>query len=294
MLASKAHTRHPTWPPTVHLLPDSLLAKERTPLSLSSSKTSYTATLPEISEDEDPFSHFLSPVLDDESPFSSLSSLDSEPSYTAGITPYSTPSHSKRDALFRARLEEKWETFVARRLLQSRTTSPSRSTAVPAPLPPPFPQDPVGPSTPPNEDALPDLMDESMDDVPSPSNLDPASPSSGGWYFPSTIDGLSSDDDDEDMDMDDVDGWEADRRAAEERLRARDAKRLRFRSWGRRKRHAWRAPGEGIWTLEEEEEEDEVEAGGEDGGYGQERRGRGKRRKVVHWDEEVLVLEYER
>lgn len=299
MLASKAHSRHPTWPPTVHLLPDSFLAKESTPRSLLNSKNSYTATLPEITEDEDPFSHFLSPVLDEESSFSSpLSDFDdSEPSYTAGITPYSSTSASKKDALFRARLEEKWETFVARRLLQHRSST-SISSAIPAPLPPPFPQQSVGPATPPNEDALPDLMDEAMDnDMPSPCSVGPSSPESMNWYFPSTIDNHSSDDDMDsdasDMDIDDaeLDGWEADRRLMAEQRRVQFSSRRKFKTsrTGSGKKHAWREPSPDLWTVEEEAEElpivDEEEGRG--------RRGR-KRAKFVHWNEEVLVLEYER
>ncbi|KAF4550339.1 Hypothetical protein D9617_17g046070 [Elsinoe fawcettii] len=304
MLASKAHSRHPTWPPTVHLLPNSLLAKESTPRSFLTvaSKNSYTATLPEITEDEDPFAHFLSPVLEEESSLSSLSDLeDNEPSYTAGITPYTSSSHSKKDALFRARLEEKWETFVARRLLQHKPSPSATSSAIPAPLPPSFPQQSLEPATPPNEEALPDLMDEAMDnDLPSPSSIGPSSPDSMNWYFPSTIDALSSDDDmsdAEDMDLDEVelDGWAADRRLLAIQRRVQFSPemkgRKKFKTTVRNasgKKHAWREPSPDLWTVEEEGEE-----GAETDERGRKGRGR-KRTKRVHWNEEVLVLEYER
>ncbi|KAG8624973.1 hypothetical protein KVT40_006724 [Elsinoe batatas] len=303
MLASKAHSRHPTWPPTVHLLPDSFLAKESTPRSFltAANKHSYTATLPEITEDEDPFAHFLSPVLEDESTLTPLSDLEDEPSYTAGITPYTSTPNSTKDALFRARLEEKWETFVARRLLQHKPFPAATSSAIPAPLPPPFPQQPLHPTTPPNEDALPDLMDEAMDnDLPSPFSIGPSSPDSMNWYFPSTIDALSSDDDmsdAEEMDLDEepnLDGWAADRRLLAMQRRVQFSPemkgRRKFRTTARNasgKKHAWREPSPDLWTVEEEGEEVE------DGARGRKGRGR-KRVKTVHWNEEVLVLEYER
>ncbi|KAF2157332.1 hypothetical protein K461DRAFT_15201 [Myriangium duriaei CBS 260.36] len=289
MVSSKIHSRHPTWPPTVQLLPNIITEKEKTPRSLLKPETRYTATLPEITEDEDPFSHFLSPVLDEESSFE-------ETNYTAGIVPYdsSSSSTSRRDALFRARLEEKWETFVARRLLQH---SRSGSAAIPAPLPPPFPQEPT---TPPNEDALPDLFDDSMDlEVPGTPEDGPSSPDQHGWYFPSTIDGSGSDyndmSDDDMSDPESLDGWESDRRetALRERQMQQLSPRRKFRSarstLSSGKKHAWREPSPGLWTVEEE---DEVPAEVEDD-LRSRRRSR-KRAKTVHWNEQVQVLEYER
>lgn len=295
MVTSKAHSRHPTWPPTTQLLPSIITSREKTPRSLIKAETRYTSTLPEISEDEDPFSHFLSPVLDEETPFEGTN-------YTAGILPYESSSSSTlsgRDALFRARLEEKWETFVARRLLQH---SRSNTAAIPAPLPPPFPQEPT---TPPAED-VPELFEETMDmEIPNTPDDSPASPSQMGWYFPSTVDGSGSDyddmsdddfdfsDSDSESDSDSLDGWEADRRLAATRGRSTQQishtrNRTTFRYSPRLssgKKHAWREPGPDLWTVNEE---DEIAIENE------ERSRPRKRTKTVHWNEQVQVLEYER
>lgn len=286
MLSSKVHSRHPTWPPSRQLLPDTITNKESIPRSLLNKDQRYIASLPDITEDEDPFSHFLSPVLEEESSFD-------ETNYTAGITPYdsSTSSVSRRDAVFRARLEEKWETFVARRLLQHRRSNAISISSSSSSL-----RSSQAPSTPPSEDALPDLLDETMDcGFPGSPDSMPASPDQAQWYFPSTID--AEDEYDISDDSDGSDGWEADRR----RLAVRDQRhdqlqqlspRKKFGSSGRNlsgKKHAWREPSPGLWTVAEEDAEDLTNDG--EGKRG--RRGR-KRAKTVHWNEEVTVLEYER
>ncbi|GAM83337.1 hypothetical protein ANO11243_013240 [Dothideomycetidae sp. 11243] len=276
MISSKVHARHPTWPPTVQLLPGTITDKDKAPRSLSKTETRYTATLPDITEDEDPFSHFLSPVLDEETSFD-------EVNYTAGIIPHDSAqlSASRRDALFRARLEEKWETFVARRLLQNTRGNPAN---LPAPLPPPFPQEP---STPPAEEALPDLYSDPMDlDMPSTPDSAPSSPDQGGWYFPSTMDTASSSEEDEEYDSDlETEAWEAERRRTAHRERGRQHNRPRHRrTLSSGKKHAWREPDPVLYTVTEEDETQPEQT---------ERRGR-KRAKTVTWNEEVLVLEYER
>lgn len=238
---------------------------------------SYTRSLPDIREDEDPFSHFLSPVLEEEDTFDGSS-------YSAGIASYETQSDAKKDYFFRARLEEKWETYVARRLLKHSTSTKSRLGSMPAPLPPPFPQS----STPP-EDAMPDLIDS---DISSPS-----SPEFGvmqwGSHDTSTSeldDSFIANDSDLDADMmEDVDGWEGDRRRStacdlylQSPTRRPRPNSLRTLSG---KRHSWREPAWELYTLEEEDEEDEEKR--------QRRRRSDKRAKTVSWNEEVQVLEFE-
>lgn len=237
MLSSKVHNRHPTWPPTLQLLPADDAQPHTAP--------SYTS-LPEIAEDEDPFSHFLSPVLEEEA-----STEESE--YTAGIIPFNASPPLRRDALFRARLEEKWETYVARRLLQTSRRAP------PPPLPLPMP--------PPAANDIPDLSDDDQERAATPDS-GPASPAREDWFFPSTPDA--------EYDSDSDDGWAADRRRG---LRIAPVKRKGRRA-GRRR--SWQEPGPELWPVLEEEE-------GKEEGRG--RAGRG--RKTVRWCEEVTVLEYE-
>jgi len=238
----------------------------------------YTRPLSEIREDDDPFSHFLSPVLEEEDTFD-------ESSYSAGIATYESQSDAKKDYFFRARLEEKWETYVARRLLKHSTSTKSRPGSMPAPLPPPFPQ-----SFTPPEDAMPDLIDSDFSN--------PSSPELGvmQWGLPITTtsdfdDAFIVNDSDSDADMiEDLDGWEGDRRRSSGCDLSVDSPTRRPRLNSLRtlsgKRHSWREPAWELYTLEEENEEEE-----------EKRRGRGgnsaKRAKTVSWNEEMQVVEFE-
>jgi len=321
------HSRHLTWPPNLHLLPrQSTGSKTHTPGSALSPHTTYTRPLPQ--DDEDPFSHFLSPVLEEDDPYD-------DSSYSAGITPYISNSTSQKDALFRARLEERWETYVARRLLKH--SSKASSASIPAPLPPPFPQTSA---TPPEEESIPDLLadleEEGMDaemattpdgtiGLPIPHSSSSSSLSRMDWHFPSTVSSYDDDDDrfihaDTDESEDDMDGWEADRRHSRAAINGKDGQlvspRRKFKPVSPQlsrprpsplrtlsgKRHAWREPSEELWTVEEEveqphgennlDQDDVFEDRGRRRSNGSER-GR-KRVKMVHWDEEVHVMEFER
>ena len=316
------HARHPTWPYTGHLLPDTLPTSNK---DIQSPPQKYSQPLSSI--DEDPFSHFLSPVLDEDDPYD-------DSSYTAGISTSDYPSptlsdtafppHSSsftRSTQFRARLEEKWEGFVARGLLSnSHSTKNNRGiSSRPGPLPMPLssnPRDMTMPSTPPGEDALPDLFiedteadagtltpDDEDDEMRSPSSASSTSPSTF-TYFPT----MSFD-----LDSVEADGWEADRQrnciGLGIKRPSSSGKKTRptFGSSSRTlsgKRHAWSVPSEDLWTVEEEgDEADEAEDDDDLEQYSRGRSGKGKRRmgvvtakkpKFVHWNEEVKVLFYER
>jgi len=284
MSGNRGHSRHLTWPVSFELLPNHVnQASRNTPIAIASAKK-YKQHLPDISENDDPFSHFLSPLLDDESDV-----LD-ETSYSAGITPYIAEPKARRNDLFRARLEEKWEGFAARRLLQHAKSS-STKTLLPAPLPPPFPQHHIQIHTP-EEDALPDLMDEVVDEdllhLPDDDSSGPSTPEHGRWSFPSSP--LSTAPADSAFDTD-MDGWEADRRlmAGDRKTSRRPSIRSSRTLSG--KRHSWREPSEELYTLSEESEDDEET----DNRRGRSRKDKArKKRKMVHWDEEVQVVEYQR
>jgi len=297
---------------------------EHVPRLFNRSALRFQSSLTEIEEDDDPFSHFLSPVLDGES-----SMDDTSITYTAGINPYFLPSENLRQTklLTKARLEEQWESDVVCRMrkLQQKSTS----------------------STPPPEDAIPDLIDEAIDTdlATSPDSGSPLSPGNMGWYFPSSplsktslrsFSSSSSEEEEEEEDdeylmMGEQDGWAGDRsRASKQNTKGKlighrrtksvrkfkcpplpfsasdpisppsplflpiDIPKIdRTSSFGR-KRHAWKEPSPGLWTVEEEEDindilEDKVEIESPC----QEKRQR-KRCKFVHWNEEVVVVEYER
>jgi len=301
MFTYRGHTRHLSWPTSIQLLPGSMTKPTR-PRTALKQRTTYTQTLPRIAEDEDPFSHFLSPVLEEEDAFDDLS-------YSAGITPFDREPISKQDALFRARLEEKWETYVARRLLKHSKNQKGKSTSIPAPLPPPFPQTP---STPPEEDSLPELLEEPFDSdmVGSPSDsIGPSSPDRMAWTFPSMsspepmdwtfpssdspLDVFDARDGDADMEV--LDGWAVDlcrvkSNAKLVQIVSPTPKRPRLNSFRTLsgKRRSWREPSPELYTLDEEAEVD-----GEEEGRGRGRKGR-RTAKSVRWNEEVQVLEFER
>lgn len=211
--------------------------------------------------DEDPFSHFLSPVLDDEDPFD-------DSSYTAGITSYESASDSKT-AHFRARLEERWNNYIAHDLLRHPPTDDRPRS-----------------STPPEEDQLPDLYtDDLYDNASSSPNMEFScfsDFSSSPPEFPSMLQ------------PDEFDGWEADRRrdnssSKDLEIWTAPLKRPRLRSSRTLsgKKHSWREPSGDLWTLREEDE-DEMAL------VEQEQPRRRKRSKTVRWLEEVQVVEYER
>lgn len=238
---------------------------------------SYTRPLPEIREDDDPFSHFLSPVLEEEDTFD-------ESSYSAGIAPYESHSDAKKDYFFRARLEEKWETYVARRLLKHSTSTKSKPGSMPAPLPPPFPQ-----TATPSEDAMPDLVDSDLSS--------PSSPEFGVMQWESADTQTSEFDDsfivtdyDRELDMiGDIDGWEGDLRRSKGYDLPLHVSTRRPRPNSLRtlsgKRHSWREPAWELYTLEEEDEDEEERRRAS--------RRSDKRAKTVSWNEEVQVLEFD-
>lgn len=246
MSAFNNHDRHPTWPPTLQLLPDCFNDDEESPKAKPHSQRDQTSDI-----DEDPFSHFLSPVLEDEDPCD-------ETSYTAGITSCVSESEIKT-ARFRARLEERWENYMAHRLLSHQILA---STASSLPI--------LLSATPPDEDQLPDLY---VDDIDAST---PDTESSSPPYFPS----MSFDDD--------ADGWEADRLHGNSvQVTRLPLKRPRFRSSRTLsgKKHSWREPSDQLFTLTEEDEDEVMEDRG--------RKGR-KKSKTVRWSENVQVVEYER
>ena len=300
MFNHRGHTRHLTWPTSIQLVPESMTRPAR-PRTALKQRATYTQTLPRIAEDEDPFSHFLSPVLQEEDAFDDLS-------YSAGITPYEFEPISKQDALFRARLEERWETYVARRLLKHSKIQKGRSASIPAPLPPPFPQTPT---TPPEEDNMPELMEEAFetDMIGSPNDsIGPSSPDPMSWSFPSMSSsepmnwtfpsqGRSNtvDIDDSEGDMEALDGWCADlcrltSNGRDVRYTTPALKRPRLSSCRTLsgKRRSWREPSSDLYTLNEENE-----CEGDEEGRGRARKSR-KTAKSVHWNERVQVLEFER
>ena len=286
MSSSRYHVRHITWPTNFYFFADSTPkapatsdeAAQPPQPSVLKEHTTYTRPLPEVTEDEDPFAHFLSPVLEEEDTFD-------DSNFSAGISPIDSQPDAKKDYFFRARLEEKWETYVARRLLKHSTSSKNKSGSIPAPLPPPFPQ-----STTPPEEAMPDLVDS---DISSPS-----SPELGVMQWGSPTTPLSDFDDafimnDSDLDadmMENLDGWEGDRRRYSESDLSLGSPTRRPRTNSLRtlsgKRHSWREPAWELYTLKEENEDDE-----------EKRRGRGgkthRRSKTVSWNEEVQVMEFE-
>ncbi|GAB7346458.1 hypothetical protein MBLNU457_5150t1 [Dothideomycetes sp. NU457] len=292
MSPSKEHVRHLAWPTsfafsesapsdyTSKVSPVAVQAVESggcDQATVLKEHASYTRPLPEIREDDDPFSHFLSPVLEEEDTFD-------ESRYSAGIAPSESQSDAKKDYFFRARLEEKWETYVARRLLKHSSSTKTRLGSMPAPLPPPFPQ-----SSTPAEDAMPDLIDSDISSPPSPESgvMQWGSPNTPTSDFD---DSMIVNDSDSDADMiDDLDGWEGDRRrstACDISLQS-PTRRPRLNSLRTLsgKRHSWREPAWELYTLEEEDEEEQ-----------QKRQGRGRsdrKAKTVSWNEEVQVVEFD-
>lgn len=298
------HARHPTWPPTLQLLPNSY-TNETVPSVKMPARKHYSQSLADV--DEDPFAHFLSPVLDEEE-------ADDDKIYAAGIDSpltlsprLSATKMSHQRALFRARLEEKWEGYVARRLLSrsppfSAKTSPlsmsplstsprSRTSSVAAAhglglsLAPPLPMD--IPSTPPEEDSLPDLFLEDTDvdsDAATPSGDDEDYMSSPSPYFPSMTTKNAT-----------LDGWEGDRLRSKQpttisrgRLQRAHSAPLSSTRTLSGKKHAWREPSEELWTVPERDDED-ADARNEG-----KMMGRRKRNKMVHWADKVEVVEFER
>lgn len=137
------HIRRPTWPPTLQLMVPSMSKNESKP---------HNGEQQTDDVDEDPFSHFLSPVLDEDDPFDGAE-------YSAGIEPIDDEIETKRTN-FRARLEQRWETFMSHCQASRSQDDASR--------------------TPPSEDQLPDLVND-------------ISPPNGPSIFDEELDGWEAD-----------------------------------------------------------------------------------------------------
>lgn len=173
-----------------------------TPTMISKGKPQSTIQQPHGDIDEDPFSHFLSPILDDEDPFD-----DDE--FSAGISSAEDEPEPERNT-FRTRIGERWDSLVSHPKLQRQR-----------------------PRTPPNEDQLPELMNDDVEFMTSPQGSPP---------------NLTSMEEE-------LDGWEADR-ARQRRTFGYPLQRPKLktsRTLSGRK-HSWTEPSANLWTVDEEAE----------------------------------------